>query len=216
MFHHKILHINYTTYNLRHDQDSLNPRTNADVMLLAHKDDNSNSHFYWYAHIIGIFHALIIHTDFFWIWWFDQNPGTERHPYTAGWKAKRLKQLGFISSDDSRALGFLDAQQVIHKVHLIPALAYEVQALAEAKRAQAAQEEAKHTQHKAKAKKEHLEAEKKKKQKMNRIDEASSIGDFLNPHPAQYAIQKLTNFEYVGLWYFSPIVARMLLDPHAP
>ncbi|KAG2029019.1 hypothetical protein BDR03DRAFT_821871, partial [Suillus americanus] len=31
-----------------------------------------------------------------------------------------------------------------------------------------------------------------------------SVGNYLTPRPAQYAIQKLTNFEYVELWYFSP------------
>ncbi|KAG1838659.1 hypothetical protein C8R48DRAFT_680024 [Suillus tomentosus] len=55
----------------------------------------------------------------------------------------------------------------------------------------------------AEAERERTEAE-KKKPKMNGFDKASSIGDFLNPCPAQYAIQKLTNFEYVELWYFPP------------
>ncbi|KAG1792599.1 uncharacterized protein HD556DRAFT_1238950, partial [Suillus plorans] len=51
--------------------------------------------------------------------------------------------------------------------------------------------------------KERLDAE-KKKPKMNGFDKTSSIGDFLTPRPAQYVIQKLTNFEFVELWYFSP------------
>ncbi|KAG2098718.1 uncharacterized protein F5147DRAFT_582938 [Suillus discolor] len=79
----------------------------------------------------------------------------------------------------------------------------EAQAAADAERARAAQEEAERMQHETEAEKERLEAE-KKKPKMNGFDEASSVGDFLNPHPMQYAIQKLTNFEYIELWYFSP------------
>ena len=44
------MRVNYTTYDMRRDQDSLNPRTQADVMLLAHEDLTArNSHPYWYA-----------------------------------------------------------------------------------------------------------------------------------------------------------------------
>ncbi|KAG2150800.1 hypothetical protein DEU56DRAFT_688426, partial [Suillus clintonianus] len=104
-------------------------------------------HPYWYARIIGVFHALIIHTgehskssepqqmDFLWVQWFGRDPGTERHPYAAGWKVKRLERVGFIPSDDPGAFGFLDPQQVIHYnqsellyphrgIHLIPAFDY--------------------------------------------------------------------------------------------
>ncbi|KAG1728859.1 uncharacterized protein EDB91DRAFT_1253287 [Suillus paluster] len=55
----------------------------------------------------------------------------------------------------------------------------------------------------AEVQKEHAEAE-KKKPKMNGFKEASTVGDFLAPCPSQYAVQKLTNFEYIELWYFSP------------
>ncbi|KAG1852171.1 hypothetical protein F4604DRAFT_1933740 [Suillus subluteus] len=48
IFRHKALRVNYTTYDLRHNQDSLNPRTNADIMLLAH-EDGGDSHPYWCA-----------------------------------------------------------------------------------------------------------------------------------------------------------------------
>ncbi|KAG1720963.1 hypothetical protein EDB19DRAFT_1646766, partial [Suillus lakei] len=32
----------------------------------------------------------------------------------------------------------------------------------------------------------------------------ASVGDSISPHPYQYAMQRLNNFEYVELWYFSP------------
>ncbi|KAF9472523.1 hypothetical protein BDN70DRAFT_818521, partial [Pholiota conissans] len=50
--------INYTSYGLRCCQDSLNPQTHADIMILSHKDEE-NIYPYWYARIIGIFHALV-------------------------------------------------------------------------------------------------------------------------------------------------------------
>ncbi|EJC99104.1 uncharacterized protein FOMMEDRAFT_94263, partial [Fomitiporia mediterranea MF3/22] len=51
----KVLHINYTTYNVRRAQDSLNPWTHADIMLLL---DNTE-HPYIYTQIIGLFHAEV-------------------------------------------------------------------------------------------------------------------------------------------------------------
>ncbi|KAG1897413.1 uncharacterized protein F5891DRAFT_1191849 [Suillus fuscotomentosus] len=42
---YKVLHVNYTTYDLQHAQDSLNPRTHADIIVLAHNQEDS--HPYW-------------------------------------------------------------------------------------------------------------------------------------------------------------------------
>ncbi|KAF8547090.1 hypothetical protein OG21DRAFT_1573656, partial [Imleria badia] len=66
IYRHKVLHINYTTYDLWREQDSINPhthadinpRTHADIMVLSHKDDsNDNAYPYWYARVIGVFHV---------------------------------------------------------------------------------------------------------------------------------------------------------------
>ncbi|KAG2029536.1 hypothetical protein BDR03DRAFT_825481, partial [Suillus americanus] len=59
IYRHKVIRINYTTYDLRREQDSLNSRTHADIMVLSHEDDEANGHPYWYARIIGVFHALV-------------------------------------------------------------------------------------------------------------------------------------------------------------
>ena len=58
IFCHKVLRVNFTTYNLRRAQDSINPRTHGDVMVLSDEDDPENTHPYWYARIISIFHGL--------------------------------------------------------------------------------------------------------------------------------------------------------------
>jgi hypothetical protein len=57
----KVLRVNYTTYDVRRGQDTLNPRTNSDVMVLS-ADTTPGAHPYWYAHILGVFHAQILHT----------------------------------------------------------------------------------------------------------------------------------------------------------
>ncbi len=33
LFRHKVMRVNYTTYDMLRDQDSINPRTHADVMV---------------------------------------------------------------------------------------------------------------------------------------------------------------------------------------
>jgi len=57
------------------------------------------------------------------------------------------------------------------------------------------------------AERERSEAE-KKKPKINDFDETKQIPSVLPPCPSQYALQKLCQFEYVELWYFSPDAYR--------
>ncbi|KAG1838849.1 hypothetical protein DFJ58DRAFT_640426, partial [Suillus subalutaceus] len=57
IFKHSILHVNYTTYNLQRKQDTINPCTHADIMVLAHEDECT--HPYWYACVMKIFHMNV-------------------------------------------------------------------------------------------------------------------------------------------------------------
>ncbi|THU88482.1 hypothetical protein K435DRAFT_592588, partial [Dendrothele bispora CBS 962.96] len=56
IYRHKVVQINHTTYDLRQDQDSINPRTHADIMALAPPD---SKHPFIYGRVVGIFHANI-------------------------------------------------------------------------------------------------------------------------------------------------------------
>lgn len=130
LYRHKVVRINYTTYDGRRDQDSLNSRTHADFMVLAHEDED-DPHPYWYGRIIGIYHAFVRHTGlesktsdaqlvhFLFVRWFGRDLS-----FRSGFKAKRLPRLGFIDSEDPGAFGFLDARQIIRGAHLIPAFDY--------------------------------------------------------------------------------------------
>jgi hypothetical protein len=133
LYRHKVLRVNYTTYDLRREQDSLNPRTHADIMVLSHEDEDS-VHPYWYAHIIGIFHTVVYfkglesypniesgmrQMEFLWVRWFGRDL-----THKSGWGRKRLHRVGFIDSEDPAAFGFLDARHVIRGVHMIPAFQF--------------------------------------------------------------------------------------------
>lgn len=134
IYRHKVLRVNYTTYDLRRAQDSLNPRIHghADVMVLSAENDNEDPHPYWYAHILGIYHADIRYLgpnsaisrepqrmEFLFVRWF----GRDFTPQP-GWKTKRLIRLGFVPGNDEIAFGFINPTQVIRSVHLIPAFAW--------------------------------------------------------------------------------------------
>jgi hypothetical protein len=115
---------------MRRAQDSMNPRTHADVMVLSHEDEENEKkrHPYWYARIIGIFHANVRHVgpmskcsdprkrEFLWVRWFGRDM-----KYRAGWKARRLHRIGFADYD---SFGFLNPKEVIRGVHLLPAFAH--------------------------------------------------------------------------------------------
>jgi hypothetical protein len=131
IYHHKTVRINYTTYDLRHDQDSVNSRRRADVMVLSHEEDTADPHPYWYARVIGIFHVFVQtrdpttrrfsdprRFDVLHVRWFGRNLSIP-----AGWKAKRLFRIGFLPADNPDAFGFLDPAQVIRGIHIIPRFA---------------------------------------------------------------------------------------------
>lgn len=127
IYRHKVLRVNFTTYNLRRAQDSINPRTHGDVMVLSDEEDRENGHPYWYARVISIFHAVVLHKgskskskdpkamEFLFVRWFGLDDSLKAR---GGWKAKRLHQIGFIKGDE--AFGFIDPADVIRAVHLIP------------------------------------------------------------------------------------------------
>lgn len=135
IFKHKVLRINYTTYDLRRAQDSLNSRTHADFMTLPpnnsepQAESGDNQFPYHFGRIIGIFHAMVLcdtasgsqanepqHMEFLFVRWFTPDQG-----HHGGWKAKRLHRIRFVDGDDDDAFGFLDPQEIIRGVHLIPA-----------------------------------------------------------------------------------------------
>ncbi|KAJ7155302.1 hypothetical protein C8R46DRAFT_1296775 [Mycena filopes] len=121
VYTHKVMRINYMTYDVQRDQDSINPRTNSDIMLLSREEDDGEStpHPYWYARVFGIFHANVRHVgekskstkptrmEFLWVRWFGRDLTHE-----AGWKARRLHRLGFLDHAGGGAFG---------AAHLIPA-----------------------------------------------------------------------------------------------
>lgn len=131
IYFHKVIRFNYTTYDLRRDQDTVNPRTHADVIVLSDEDGKEDPHPYWYARVVGIFHVFVqifdTHTsrlgqqmrmDVLQVRWFGRCDNIK-----AGWAVKRLYQVAFLPLDHIDTFGFLDPEQVVRGSHLIPRFA---------------------------------------------------------------------------------------------
>ena len=58
LYCHKVMRINYTTYDVCLGQDVINPSNHADIMTLSQHDDD---HPFEYCRVIGIFHVDVIH-----------------------------------------------------------------------------------------------------------------------------------------------------------
>lgn len=130
LYTHKIVCVNYTTYDTQLDQDTLNTRTHPDLMVLAHEDDDGDwPHPYWYGRVLGIFHAEVRHMgrrsktngvpqrmEFLWVRWFGRDMS-----HVGSWQRKRPVRVGFLHYTAAGAFGFLDPAEVIRGAHLIPA-----------------------------------------------------------------------------------------------
>jgi hypothetical protein len=131
LFCAKVLRVNYTTYDVRRDQDSMNPRHHCNVMVESCETEK-DVHPFWYARVLGVFHARVLHIgprsnnrsvqtmEFLWVRWFGLSPEYRN----AKSKTTRLPQIGFVPDSDPSAFGFLDPSLVIRGCHLIPAFAY--------------------------------------------------------------------------------------------
>ena len=128
MYLHKVMRVNYTTYDMRRDQDSINPRTHPDIMMLA---PSGSSHPYLYARVIAIVHVNayrrlpddtvipepeLLHV--LWVRWYDLD--TTR---PGGFEHFRPHRLAFAALD-SEPFGFISPQQVLRGAHIQPAAAY--------------------------------------------------------------------------------------------
>ncbi|KAL0059562.1 hypothetical protein AAF712_013707 [Marasmius tenuissimus] len=125
IYRYKVFDIQYTSYDMRRCQDSVNLGNHPDIMVLANKT-NPEAHPYWYAQTLGIFHARVYYEGdqalrditFLWVRWFGLDMA-----YRFGPKRKQLPRVGWVDVAEPGAIGFLDPQYVLRAAHLIPAFA---------------------------------------------------------------------------------------------
>jgi hypothetical protein len=113
-------------------EESANPRTHADIMVLSHEDgvEGRPAFPYWHARIIRIYHVMVLERtegeldlssplqmDVLLVCWF----GFDSPDGQSGWGARQLHKVGFLPDSDIHgpAFGFLDPTEVLRMVHLI-------------------------------------------------------------------------------------------------
>lgn len=134
MYRHNIMRINYTTYDVRRSQDTINPKTDhRDIMLLTASTDSGMAnplHQYRYARVLGIYHVNVIyggrsmvptgyrmhHMEFLWVRWFKIVVDT---PSQQGWVTGQLDQLCFPTPVSEDSFGFVDPSQVLRACHVV-------------------------------------------------------------------------------------------------
>ncbi|KAG6905478.1 hypothetical protein DXG01_002467 [Tephrocybe rancida] len=131
IYEHKIMRINYTTYDVRRAEDIIHVDTpQNNIMVLNpnfHVDAFQDEHPFWYARVLGIYHSNVIYAgegnkdhqprrlEFLWVRWYWLN---EDSP--AGWDALRLDSLSFPPVTEGSSFGFVDPADVIRGCHIIP------------------------------------------------------------------------------------------------
>ncbi|KAH8984066.1 hypothetical protein EDB86DRAFT_2750235, partial [Lactarius hatsudake] len=127
IFSHATARYNYTTYDVRRDHDVINCNTTRRDVMLRACDDVPGQHPFWYARVLGIYHANVYfgleshpeRIEFLFVRWFGHAPD-----WPGGPAARRLDRVGWVPEHDaSGAFGFLDPARVVRACHLIPAFA---------------------------------------------------------------------------------------------
>lgn len=125
------MRVNYTTYDVRRGQDTLNPRTDhRDIMVLAQPDDDADSpHQFKYGRVLGIYHTNVIfvppgtndytsrRVEFLWVRWFKI---IGDRPVKWGWEKTQPDRLEFPTVNGETSFGFLDPGDVLRACHIIP------------------------------------------------------------------------------------------------
>jgi hypothetical protein len=85
VFQPKHFQINYTTYNVHRDQDTLRPGNGSTVMMLS-RESSAGAHPFWYAQVLGAFCINGLHVgpnaqnhspqmiEVLWVRWFGVVP----------------------------------------------------------------------------------------------------------------------------------------------
>ncbi|KAF8204209.1 hypothetical protein K438DRAFT_1964576 [Mycena galopus ATCC 62051] len=127
VFRHATAAFNYTRYNVRRDQDTINAHTNRCHVMVKSNEDNEDGqapHPYWYARVLGVFHVNVYppgaraphRFEFLWVRWFGRDPD-----WNSGPSHLRLDRIGYVPQTDTEVFGFLDPLLVLRAYHLVPA-----------------------------------------------------------------------------------------------
>jgi hypothetical protein len=133
IYEHQVMTINYTTSDVRRQRDIIHPGSNSshrDIMGLLSPDDQTETNRFWFARVLGIFHANVIYAgagtsdynprrlDFLWIRYYSKHPTPSP---SSSLSSFRLEMLEFPPVSETSSFGFIDPSSVLRCCHIIPA-----------------------------------------------------------------------------------------------
>ncbi|KAG1832562.1 hypothetical protein F4604DRAFT_1945993 [Suillus subluteus] len=122
IYHHSLMRLNYTTYDVRRAQDVINPKMpHCNIMLLQHGHIEDGN--YRYAKVLGIHHVNAVCTgnvyearrmEFLFVRWYEP---VQSH----AWETHTLSRVRFLPLENPNAFGFVNPGDVLRACHIIPA-----------------------------------------------------------------------------------------------
>lgn len=131
IYRHATLQVNFTTYDVRRDVDTIHPQALRDdglgfsldkTGILVHTAASTTAHPWLYAVVLGVFHAHVLfgeseaRIDFIWVRWLDRD-----WSWTAGPTTRKLERLTLAPLGEHDGTDFIDPATIIRGCHLIPA-----------------------------------------------------------------------------------------------
>ncbi|KAJ7076247.1 hypothetical protein B0H15DRAFT_790815 [Mycena belliarum] len=124
---HATAAFNFTRYDVQRDQDTINSSTGRRYVMVKSNETDEDGlapHPYWYARVLGVYHANVYHPaarvprryEFLRVRWFGRDPDWDSGP-----RHLALDRVGYVPEDVPEAFGFLDPALVLRSCHLIPA-----------------------------------------------------------------------------------------------
>lgn len=132
LYQHRILRVNYTTYDVRRDQDLVNGHSaHCNIMVLCQPSGEPNADggsSYRYGRVLGAYHVNVNYNgparpyyhethrmEIIWVRWYEEVGESE-----SGWSHQRLGRLRFVPIEDDDAFGIVDPAEVLRGCHVIP------------------------------------------------------------------------------------------------
>ncbi|KAF7985138.1 hypothetical protein HWV62_7692 [Athelia sp. TMB] len=132
IYEHAFCRINYTTYDVRREQESINAdSSHCNIMVLsseAGSDSSQERMSYRYGKVLGVYHANVIflgkgmvdytpvRMEFLWVRWYELVAGNH-----SAWDARKLDRLQFPPLAHDSSFGFVNPDDVLRGCHVIPA-----------------------------------------------------------------------------------------------
>ncbi|EGO18986.1 hypothetical protein SERLADRAFT_443529 [Serpula lacrymans var. lacrymans S7.9] len=129
IYHHNIIRLNYTTYDIRRAQDVVNINTSHNSIMMLSDRTIDSGHLFLYARVLGIYHANVIYAgpgsydyqahrmEFLWVRWYEPLRDSDCN---TGWHRRQLDSFQFLPTDHQDAFGFVDPADILRICHVIP------------------------------------------------------------------------------------------------